>query len=130
MNNTEALDIISDKLYLLFNFKNMVILFKEHPSICIEHSDLKYRVSMTYISKGSLLFSTHIEVFEYIELYCRNKNINRIEVNGTTISVVYFGDIYEHEKRYLHRIMECNVIKWEPDFLFNLPEAPDSPVYI
>lgn len=131
MENKIPLELIKEKLYLLFNFTNMIIVFKHHPSICIEFTDNIFKIKTTYISSVSINFQLQASVYSYIEAYCKNKSINRIEINGKTLSMVLFGPIYEHEKPYHNIMYDCNVINWGTNYFLNkIYETVDVPVYI
>ena len=115
--NLIQMNLIHDYLQLLYICKNINIIYEASPSVCIEHKDNKFRISLTYMERKVHIVDTMLEVFESIKRYNKKNTriINRIELNCNTSTSILYGEPYFHELKYFDS--NNNTVYWNnPSF--------------
>ncbi len=93
--------LIKDFLENLKTCKNMVIVFTEHPSVCLEYRNNRYYINMTYITTEGYNFVDVDKFYIAIVKYCYGRRtILRIELNSIRSTAILYGPLYQYELQY------------------------------
>ena len=106
--------------YLLIS-NNITVIFTNYPSLCIEKTLEKYKISISYLHTNSIYCNDIEKLYNLLYKHFSKEKytISRIEMNDSVSRTVMYGQLYEYEKtctlKHSTTIFKtgCTTIYWE-----------------
>jgi hypothetical protein len=119
--NYAQLIILKSILPYLLDSNNITIAFTIYPSICIEKTFGKYKISILYLDTHPVYLNNIDKLYNSLYKHFSKEKyiITRIEMNDSLTRSVMYGPLYEYEKRcnlkHSKTIFgtDCTTIYWE-----------------
>jgi hypothetical protein len=109
--NEKALDTLKSFLDLCFISASIVIVYENYPSVSIEYTGEDFKISITHLNYTPFFVKTQEKVHYFISKFSNGyRKISRIHVNNKNITSVIYGELYNHELKYVD---ENKIVKWD-----------------